>query len=159
VRRASLNRKPPESRQRAREGRTRATGTATGQPKPPSGFTPKVKLQIRTRAGGGDPAQARCEATGVFLGEHGGEYQHIVARGMGGTSDPVKNSAANGCLLSPEAHRIAEARDPHMREMGFWLPQGTDPRAEPMMLHGTGPLVWRSEDGEYLFAPPQEVAA
>lgn len=137
-------------------------GTARrSAPRRETGFSRAVKLQIRTRAGNGDPTQARCEATGVFLGEHGGEIQHIVARGMGGTSDPVKNSAANGCLLSPEAHRIAESRDPHMRAMGFWLPQGTDPRMEPMMLHGAGGggcLVWRSMTGEYLFAPP-EVAA
>jgi hypothetical protein len=101
---------------------------------------------------------ACCEATGVFLGEHDGVYQCVVARGIGNTSDPPKNSAANAVLLSSEAHARAEARDPHYREMGFWLPQGSDPRAEPMMLHGAGGggcLVWRSVTGEYLFAPPE----
>lgn len=127
-----------------------------------TGFSRKVKLQIRARAGNGDPSQARCEAHGDFLGLHGGECQHIVARGMGGTSDPIKNTAANGALLCRPAHMLAEARDRDMLGMGFWLPQGTDPRLEPMMLHGAGGggcLVWRSEDGAYLLAPPDLGAA
>ena len=44
-----------------------------------------------------------------------------------------------------------------MGARGFWLPQGSDPRLEPMMLHsahGSGVLVWRSEDGRYLLEPP-----
>ena len=149
------------------EGRKAATGTtgaATGLPRLPGGFTDTVKARIRARAGHGDPAQARCEATGVFLGEHDGEFQHIVARGAGGSRNPVINSAANGALLSLEAHRLAETRSALMRRLGFWQPQGTDPRLAPMVLYGlsggTG-AVWRSEaEPRYLDeAPGTETAA
>ena len=158
-----LSTRIPMSRPREKPAaaRGRAVGAATGLPKLPGEFTAKVKLQIRTRAGNGDPSQALCEAHGDFLGLHGGEIQHIVARGMGGSRDPVKQSPANGALLCREAHMLCEARDRDMLGMGFWLPQGTDPRLEPMMLHGRdgGLLVWRSTDGQYLTEPPEVSAA
>ena len=115
-----------------------------------TGFTAKDKLLIRTRAGNGDPDQARCEATGVWLGAHGGEYQHIRARGMGGSR--LRNNVANGVLLSPEAHRLAESRDEHMHAMGFWLLSSDPP--SPIMLHGLqgGILVWLDDAGHYLDA-------
>jgi len=123
-----------------------------------AGFSPRVRLLVRTRAGGGDPHDACCEACGIWLGEHGGQIQHIVARGMGGTSNPVLKTAANGSLLCGTAqtgdHGRAERRDPEMKARGFWLPQGTDPRLAPMTLFG-GVEVWRSEDGRYLDESPQ----
>ena len=125
-----------------------------------------MKLQVRTRAGGGDPDEARCECCGCFLGRYGGQVQHLVARGMGGTSNPVLKTAANAALLCGTAqsgdHGLAESRDREMGAKGFWLPQGTDPRAVPMMLaseHGSGVSVWRSEDGHYLFEEPEVRAA
>ena len=116
----------------------------------------RPKLAIRTRAGNGDPDQARCEATGIWLGRHGGEIQHIRARGMGGSQ--LRNVISNGVLLSREAHRRAEARVPHMRAMGFWLLSGDPP--SPIMLHGEqgGVTVWLSDDGRYLTESPQEAA-
>ena len=126
-----------------------------------TGFPAAVKLLIRTRAGGGDPNQARCEHCGAFLGGSDGEFQHIVARGMGGTRSPVLSTAANGSLLCPWSHRLAESRSPQMEAAGFWLRQGTDPRLVPMMLaspHGSGVLVWRSEDGRYLPESPEAAA-
>jgi len=84
---------------------------------------------------------------------------------MGGTSNPVLKTAANGALLAGTAqsgcHGRAEQRDREMGAKGFWLPQGTDPRMVPMMLaseHGSGILVWRSEDGRYLFEAPELAA-
>jgi hypothetical protein len=127
-----------------------------------TGFPRQVKLLVRKRAGDGDPNDAQCEACPAWLGPDGGEIQHIVARGMGGTSLAVKNSAANAALLCYRCHRLAESRDPEMRAKGFWLPQGSDPRLEPMMLfsaYGSGVLVWRSEDGGYLLAAPEGLAA
>jgi hypothetical protein len=118
-----------------------------------TGFTPAQKLLIRTRAGNGDPAQARCEATGVFLGEHGGEIQHIQARGMGGSR--LRNNVANGVLLACAVHRLAEARDEHLHEQGFWRYSHEVPG--PIMLHGQngGVLAWLDDEGRYLDADGQ----
>ena len=143
---------------------------AAGQPQRRSrrdtGFSPAVKIQVRTRAGNGCADDARCECCGCFLGRYGGQVQHLVARGMGGTSNPVLKTAANAALLCGTAqsgdHGLAESRDREMGAKGFWLPQGTDPRAVPMMLaseHGSGVSVWRSEDGHYLFEEPEVRAA
>jgi hypothetical protein len=60
-------------------------------------------------------------------------------------------------LLSSAAHRLAETRDPHMHEQGFWLLSGQDPLAEPIMLHdasGGGITVWLTDSGEYALQPP-----
>jgi hypothetical protein len=127
-----------------------------------TGFSARVKLLVRARAGYGDPEDARCENCGEPLGRYGGQVQHIVARGMGGTSNRVLKTAANGAALcgtsSSGCHGLAEARDPGMRDRGFWLPQGTDPRLEAMTLH-TGRRARRTEDGDYLFEAPEAGAA
>ena len=146
----------------AREPRPRSAAAKRGG----TGFSRAVKLLVRTRAGNGDVNEARCECCGIWLGRYGGQVQHIVARGMGGTSSPVLGTAANAALLCGTAqsgdHGLAESRDREMGAKGFWLPQGTDPRTVPMMLaseHGSGITVWRSEDGRYLLEAPEGVAA
>jgi hypothetical protein len=155
--------------------RTTPLARGTGLPrsrtarKPPrdTGFSQKVKLLVRTRAGNGDPEKAQCEACGIWLGRYGGQVQHVVARGMGGTSNPVLSTAVNAALLCGNpldrstCHGLAESRDPEIGAKGFWLPQGSDPRLEPMMLHsghGSGVLVWRGTDGSYLFEAPEAAA-
>lgn len=124
-------------------------------------FSRRTRLAVRTRAGNGDPTQARCEADGVFLGLHAGDYQHLVARGMGGSRDPLLGTAANCALLCRRCHDLAESRDREMGARGFWLPQGTDPRAIPMTLGGAegGVIVWRDVSGGYLFEAPRLEAA
>jgi hypothetical protein len=124
-----------------------------------------VKLLVRTRAGLGEIEDAVCESCGRHLGRYGGQVQHIIARGMGGTTRPVLGTAANGallCGLTPQdpdgCHYRAESRDAGMRARGFWLEQGSDPAAEPMTLH-SGAVIWRSEDGSYLFGAPGTVSA
>jgi len=159
-----LARRTPIARNHDRNAprKGRAAGTASGQPKPPPRFTAKVRLQIRTRAGKGDPSEARCEAHGDFLGERRGEFQHRRARGMGGSRNPVTNSAANGTLLCPPGHRVCESRDEDMHAQGFWLEQWQDPRTESVMLHGAGSgiTIWLAQDGTgpdgdgYLRQPP-----
>src|SRR6185312_17534610 len=142
-----------------RPARTEGAGRqSAARTRSDTGFSPKVKLLVRTRAGNGDPDEARCECCGIWLGRYGGQIQHLVARGMGGTSNPVLKTAANAALLCGTAqsgdHGLAESRDREMGAKGFWLPQGTDPRLVPMMLgggHGSGVTVWRSADGRYLF--------
>ncbi len=133
-----------------------------------TGFSRDVKLQVRTRAGQGDADSAVCECCGIWLGRYEGQVQHVVARGMGGTSNPVLGTAANGALLcgTPQSgdHGLAESRNTRMRAKGFWLPQGTDPRLVSMTLW-TGVRVWRAEDGKgpdgtgYLYEAPGSVAA
>ena len=140
-------------------GKSPAAGRA---PRKATGFSRAVKLAVRTRAGDGDPDNARCEATGVWLGRYGGEIQHRRARGMGGTSDPVTNSIVNAVLLSKEAHRLAESRDEGMNAEGFWLRNGEDPALTPILLHsqnGSGMTVYLGEDGLYHEQAPGEVAA
>lgn len=150
-------------------GLTRTAGPARAahpQVTPRStGFPARVKLQVRKRAGDGEAESACCEACGQWLGRYGGQVQHVVARGMGGTSNPVLSTAANGallCGLTPQdpdgCHYLAESRHREMRDRGYWLPQGSDPRAVPMTLH-TGAVAWRAEDGSYLFRAPGEAAA
>jgi len=143
----------------ARSATTTRSGpvTSAASPRRETGFSRSVKLKVRTRAGNGEPEMALCEACGKWLGRRHGECQHLVARGMGGTSDPLLSTPANAALLCRECHQTAESRDREMGARGFWLPQGTDPRMVPMMLaseHGSGVLVWRSEDGRYLFEAP-----
>jgi hypothetical protein len=144
--------------------------SVTGAPE----FTRRVKLLIRTRAGGGDPYQAACESCGIWLGEKGGEFQHRAARGIGGCRDAVINSAANGVLLCGVAalgigcHGIVERHPDRMSEkgQGFWIRHGTtpelDPRNVPIRLHANGGserLHWLTEDGQYRDTAPEELAA
>jgi hypothetical protein len=157
--RTGLERKPAE----------RAPGAAS-QPRKPArdtGFPPRAKLLIRTRAGNGDPGNACCEACGTWCGEHGGQIQHIYARGKGGTTDPLYSSAANGALIcgtpSSGCHGLCENRDPHMNEAGFWRERNgkEKPGDYPVMLHsqhGSGMTVWLLPDGTYGYEAPGEVA-
>jgi hypothetical protein len=134
------------------------------EPAEHTGFSRAVKLLVRVRAGGGDLEKAACEACGVWCGPLLGEIQHIVARGMGGTSLAVMNSAANGSLLCGSAvlrsgdHGRAEARDTEMELKGFYVKGRKDPRLVKMTLFD-GREVYRSEDGRYLDKAPLEVAA
>ena len=149
---------------RAREGKitsgTRGRKAATVRE---TGFSAATRLLIRTRAGNGDPDEARCEACAVWLGRYGGECQHIQARGSGGSR--LRNRVSNGALLCGTAldprtcHGKCEARSARMRAMGFWLKQ-SDPRG-PVMLHGDqgGACVWLTDDGFYSMDNPLLVSA
>ena len=134
-----------------------------------TGFSPRVRKLVRTRAGNGYPEQACCESCGIWLGEHGGQLQHRLARGSGGSKDPVVGSAANAVLLcgTPQSlcHGLAESRDPKhgMERRGFVIRHGVgpafDPRYVPLVLLGDV-RVWLSEtEARYLDEPPIEVAA
>jgi hypothetical protein len=135
-----------------------------------AGFSPRVRKLVRTRAGSGSPFDACCEACGIHLGEHGGQIQHRLARGRGGSKDPVINGPANAALLCGTSfsgcHGDCEARHtPEAKEMlarGFWIKHGVgpefDPRFVPLVLFG-GVERWLSQDGRYLEDEPAEVAA
>jgi hypothetical protein len=131
------------------------------EPAEETGFSAAVKAQVRARA------QMCCEACGIWLGEHGGQVQHILARGSGGSKDPVIDSIVNAAMLCGTpmtgCHGLCEARDRRMHKEGFWLQRGQDPAAEPFLWHapgdGSGLLKWRTADGGYSDAPPLRAAA
>jgi hypothetical protein len=123
-----------------------------------TGFSTATKALVRLRAG------YRCEACAIWLGEHGGQVQHRVARGIGGSRR--RNKPSNAALLcgTPQSgdHGRCEERDPHMNAAGFWLASWQDPKAEPIMLHdlsGGGMTVWLDDEGGYLTEPPIRDAA
>ena len=129
-----------------------------------TGFSPRVRLLVRTRAGNGDAHDACCENCGTWLGLHRGQIQHRDARGMGGTSDPAKNSVVNAGLLcgtsldKKSCHGAAEDRGSDMNTRGWWLKNGQDPALTPVILFG-GCVVWLTPEGGYSDEPPGEVAA
>ena len=133
-----------------------------------TGFSPRVRLLVRTRAGNGDAHDACCEACGIWLGEHGGQIQHRLARGRFGSKDPAVSGPAKGALLCGTSfagcHGAAESRDEkhRMEERGFVIRHGNGPEFDPRYvavdLFG-GVEVWLSEDGRYLYEAPAAVAA
>ncbi len=133
-----------------------------------TGFSSRVRKLVRTRAGGGFAEQACCESCGIWLGDHGGQLQHRLARGSGGSKDPVVSSAANAVLLCGTAqslcHGLAESRDPKygMEARGFVIRHGKGPEFDPryvkVVLLGDVEQ-WLSVDGRYLDEPPIEEEA
>lgn len=129
-----------------------------------TGFSAAVKLATRTRAGSGDPEQACCEACSACLGRYGGQVQHRLARGMGGSSDEATAAITNAALLcgTPQSlcHGLCERRDPHMHGAGFWLTSGQDPACEPILLAGRdgGIRVWLTSFGSYSTTAPRGTA-
>ena len=177
---ARTTRLHPVSAKRAAQGRNaprkdRATGAASGQPKPPPEFTAKVRRLVRKRAGCGDVFSAECEGCGRYLGEKGGQVHHRAGRGSGGCRLAVIQSCANALLLCGTpldwCHGMATRFDRHMRDdaTGFWIRHGAtpafDPRRVAVMLHAHGAgrggtVLWLAEDGigpdgdGYLRQPP-----
>lgn len=96
-------------------------------------------------------------------GELATEVQHRVARGMGGTADPlVAFGLANGVSLCAASHRLAEARDEGLHDRGFWLWQTENPAAVPVKVpgpFGSFQSLWLLPNGEVTGTPPSEVAA
>jgi len=108
-----------------------------------TGFPRAVKLLARTRAGGGDPDRALCECCGKWLGRYGGEIQHRLARGIGGSRSPVVNGICNAAVLCRPCHALAESRDPEMKAAGWYIEHGKGPEHDPRLV----PVKSRSSDG------------
>ena len=125
-----------------------------------SGFPAKVKLAVRSRAGNGDPDQARCEACSRWLGRNGGQVHHRQNRQMGGSR--TRNGIQNASLLCGDpyclCHGEATALTARMRDAGFVLNSGQDPAEVPIRLHG-GPVVWLTVTGGYSTNPPEGASA
>ena len=131
-----------------------------------TGFPRAVKLLARTRAGGGDIDRAACECCGKWLGRYGGEIQHRIARGAGGSRSAVVNGIANAALLCLECHRKAESRDDGMRAGGWWIQGGKGPACDPRFVPvisrtagGSAYASWFTEDGRRTDEAPEGVAA
>jgi len=149
-----------------------ADGTVKGAARTETGFSRAVKLAVRTRAGNGDPDQARCEACGKWLGRRLGQVHHRAGRGSGGCTDEVVNSCANAALLCGTAltgcHGLATA---FKLGGGFVIKHGTTPEYDPrnvsIMLasrHGSG-TAYLAQDGlgpdgtGYLLRAPEGTVA
>lgn len=126
------------------------------RPRRDTGFTAAVKLAVRKRAGDGDAGRALCECCGTWLGQYGGDIQHVIARGMGGTSRPEIDSVINAALLCRRDHDTAEARDPELYDRGFWRYSWEEVGAAPLELHGRdgGFTRYLTADGGYSTTPP-----
>jgi hypothetical protein len=156
----------------SRSARAQRAVAATRTPKRGTGFSAATQLDLRTRAGNGDPEEACCEACGIWLGLHGGQCQHLVPRLAGGRGPKAPwwiNHLVNGALLCGTVytgdHALAESRDAEIGDLGFWLvlDAGTDPSQVPFRLHGLGDgggvKVWRTLAGGYSLEPPESSAA
>jgi hypothetical protein len=154
LRPVSLLRLAAASRPRETAGAARRPARSAGE------FSARVKAAVRARAGQGDPGQALCEAHGDFLGLHGGQIQHVVARGAGGRHGAAAqaiSSIVNAALLCCPAHALAESRDEDMKAKGFWRPLNETPGVYPFLLHGQR-WVYRTADGGYASAAaPAEI--
>jgi hypothetical protein len=119
-------------------------------------FSPRVRRLVRDRAEG------TCECCAIWLPPGYGQLQHRVARGMGGSRNPLLGSAANGLLLcgtpASGCHGLAESRDEDMHQMGMWLRSYEDPLVVPVRLHGQADR-WLTLDGDYSTRPPRAGAA
>ena len=128
-----------------------------------TGFSAAVKLACRTRAGNGDPYEARCEACGRWLGMTGGQVHHRQNRQMGGSR--LRNTIMNASLLCGNVyelcHGAATRLSDRMKAMGFVLLSTQDPAAESVMLHGqqSGVTVWLTPEGGYSAVSPAEAVA
>lgn len=137
-----------------------------------TGFPVAVRRMALKRAGGGDMDAARCEACGSPPNrlEAGFpdvlDFQHRLARGMGGCTSEVVNGITNCGVLCRPCHDACEARDPEMEARGWWIRSGNGPEHDPRFVRvwlasqdGPVAVVYLSGSGGYATEPPGEVAA
>ena len=121
----------------------------------PAAFSAKTRTLVRARAG------YACEACARHLGDYGGQMQHRVARGAGGSRNPLLGSPSNAVLIcgtpATGCHGRCEARSAEMHAGGFWLSFYESPLVVPIMLHGRV-TRWLAQDGSYSDSPPMEAA-
>jgi len=100
----------------------------------------------------------RCVCCGRSVIGQAHDLQHRDARGMGGTSNPLANSAANLLTMLRDHHRRVESRiDPEDNAKGYWLRMGESPLLTPVMVFspgGPGVTAWPTLDGRYVFEAP-----
>jgi 5-methylcytosine-specific restriction enzyme A len=102
-----------------------------------TGFPKRVRDLIHARARG---VCEHCAFINVGLQIH-----HRRPRGMGGSKDPLANTAANGVLVCERSHRFIESYRHEHLETGWLVRQGVDPATVPIFRHKQWVLL--GEDG------------
>lgn len=102
-----------------------------------TGFSPKTRKLICERA------LYRCERCSA---NNPTDAHHRRARGLGGSKDPLTNTAANGVFICRPCHSDIESNRTRALMDGWLLRQGQDPRDIPVLYRGT---TWSflTEDG------------
>jgi len=126
-------------------------------PWPPlrSRVIPETERLVRRRAG------YRCEACGSPVGGQAGgpgACLRVVRLNRRRLPEDVMAGPANAVFLCGTCADGARRRNPLLKARGFWS-DDADPRFEPMAIAcgdsiATVTAVWRSEDGHYLYDPP-----
>lgn len=104
-----------------------------------SGFSPATRWIIIQRAQ--ESCERCCRATRQV------EIHHRRPRGMGGSKDPLTNTAANGVLLCTDCHRFVESHREEGLTLGWLVPQGVDPRTVPVLYQGSQYLYLATDGG------------
>jgi 5-methylcytosine-specific restriction protein A len=117
------------------------------------GFSPRVRMQIKARAGvegmSLDGGYVRCEKCGEYIPYNAAQIHHRLPRGSGSTKRPYVNEAANGlCLcagpMSPnDCHAVIESDRDDAYANGWLISmhlKGITPAEVPVQMH----------DGTYL---------
>lgn len=122
-----------------------------------SGFTAKTRELIVTR----DDARCKRCGRGVYPGSY--SIHHRRARGMGGSSDPATNSAANGVVLcgsgTTGCHGWVEAHRDTSRQLGFLVYQGHDPATVPVCDYLSRWLLLDNDGDQTEVPAPKEWSA
>ena len=156
-------RKPAEPARLALPQPRRVPVRSTSPAKAPrdTGPSPAIRRLVRKRDGG------QCAGCGVNVTGIPFSIQHIIARGMGGTSRPDANSPGHLVLLCGSAntpgscHLLCEQRDTEMHRRGLWLNSWESAAGRPVGYATPDGLAWflLNPDGSRTAVDESEVTA
>lgn len=106
-----------------------------------TGFAKSVRAIIIARA------QNHCEVCGINAPA---QIHHRRARGMGSTTRPETNQAANGLAACTDCHRQIESRREFALDRGWLVRQNQVPADVPLVHHGSWALL---DDEGSVFRP------
>lgn len=102
----------------------------------------------------------RAQCCGLVIRKEDGSRQHRIARGSGGSRNPVISSVINGVWMCGSAtsrghHAVAESRDETMYDRGFWRKQAeVDELPLIPVIRWDGCAYWPTFDGRWLPEAP-----